>query len=496
MLLNLLTNVLLVLLAIFVVFVLVMVRNHLHWKLKGIDFVTPYPVIGNLVRTCQGKESLGEYARRMYNECKGRYLGLYFFDNPVLLIKDLEIAKDILVKNSHVFPHRNFANDVPSDPIGTCNLFFLHAPASVTVRKKLTPCFTTGKIRSLFLTTQKNCQQLLQYMEKKRETSDVIDTEEMFVKFVINSVIESFLGVDAEAFTNEDSPFLQFFKENAAGYDLRGDIVRVLSIVSPDLVQLLNLHVLPKSTIRFVVNFYEKISKERIENKISRPDLIEMIMEAIADENLKNVDKNKWLGQISGTLFAAYETSTISLTFLIYELAKHQEIQEKARKEAFEALQKDGEFNYDNVKTLEYLEKVFFEATRKYPALPFLDRQSVMKYLIPGTDIVLDKKTSVIIPTLGIHYDPKIYPDPEKFDPERFSKENEQYMQNCSFLSFGDGFRSCIGRRYAIANAKIVTASILTTYRVELCKDTSLSVDPKHFLLQFNSAVNLKYTKL
>lgn len=74
-----------------------------------------------------------------------------------------------------------------------------------------------------------------------------------------------------------------------------------------------------------------------------------------------------------------------------------------------------------------------------------LDRTCKNDYKIPGCDLVLPKGTHVNISVLGMHHDPDYYPDPEKFDPERFSEENKRDRPQFTYLPFGDGPRICIG---------------------------------------------------
>jgi len=67
-------------------------------------------------------------------------------------------------------------------------------------------------------------------------------------------------------------------------------------------------------------------------------------------------------------------------------------------------------------------------------------------YKDPNSDLVLEKGTPIYISMLGLHYDPEYFPDPEKFDPERFTEENKRNRPSCIYLPFGDGPRTCIGK--------------------------------------------------
>ena len=84
--------------------------------------------------------------------------------------------------------------------------------------------------------------------------------------------------------------------------------------------------------------------------------------------------------------------------------------------------------------------------------------------------IKIPKGASVMIPAYSIHRDPALYPDPEKFDPERFAKEKSRNPY--SFLPFGHGPHNCIGLRFAMIEIKLVLARILKKYRFEVASDT------------------------
>lgn len=89
---------------------------------------------------------------------------------------------------------------------------------------------------------------------------------------------------------------------------------------------------------------------------------------------------------------------------------------------------------------------LLLETLRIYPAIPSLNRQCTKDYHIPDTDVVIEKGTKVLISILGLHHDPEYFPEPEKFDPDRFSDENKHNIRPFTYLPFGDGPRNCIGR--------------------------------------------------
>lgn len=80
-----------------------------------------------------------------------------------------------------------------------------------------------------------------------------------------------------------------------------------------------------------------------------------------------------------------------------------------------------------------------------HPPVPFVNRECTKDYRLPNSDVVLKKGTKVMISNLGIQNDPEYYPNPDIFDPDRFSAENKQTRPSSTYLPFGDGPRNCIG---------------------------------------------------
>lgn len=86
------------------------------------------------------------------------------------------------------------------------------------------------------------------------------------------------------------------------------------------------------------------------------------------------------------------------------------------------------------------------ETLRKYPPLPVLHRKCTKECTIDEADLTIKREEQTIISSLALHYDPEYFPDPEKFDPERFSEANKANIKPFTYLPFGDGPRNCIGK--------------------------------------------------
>lgn len=100
---------------------------------------------------------------------------------------------------------------------------------------------------------------------------------------------------------------------------------------------------------------------------------------------------------------------------------------------------------------------IFSETHRKYTIITALLRGATQNYDVPGESLLIEKGQKILIPIYSIHHDPKYYPNPDTFDPERFTAEEKSKRPNGTFLPFGDGPRHCIGTYINIPDTSIRT---------------------------------------
>jgi cytochrome P450 len=168
--------------------------------------------------------------------------------------------------------------------------------------------------------------------------------------------------------------------------------------------------------------------------------------------------------EVNTFVFAGHDTVGISIAFTLFCLGHHPEVQERVAREIEHVMSETGEYEVtaDQVKKLKYLEAVIKESLRLFPPGPSFGRKikedvSLNGYHVPaGTDVWLNVK--------AIHMDPAIFPDPQKFDPERFM--NESSIPAFAFAAFSLGPRNCIGSRFAMIEEKILLAHVLRKFQI------------------------------
>ncbi|XP_077259204.1 cytochrome P450 6k1-like [Temnothorax americanus] len=189
---------------------------------------------------------------------------------------------------------------------------------------------------------------------------------------------------------------------------------------------------------RRITSFYTKIFRENVEyrqaHKVIKHDFMNLLIQ-LMEKGYVGDDKK------TTDVTSGFETSTATATFALYELAHHQD---KVYKEIDETLTKH-DLTYDAMNKMPYLTKVINETLRKYPPLSMLNHICTKVINLPTTNIYLLKETSIFIPILGLHRDPSIYPNPDKFDPERFNADEKARRHPYAYLPFGEGPRICIG---------------------------------------------------
>ncbi|GJQ77924.1 Cyp6a9 [Trypoxylus dichotomus] len=472
-----------------------------YWTRRGVPsepmdiiFVTPQPKerkAGFLVMQDQ------------YNAHKKmghKYFGTFTAHKPVLQVIDPDMVRNVLAKDFAHFMDRGMYYDEKHDPISG-QLFNLEGQRWKNLRAKLSPTFTSGKMKMMFQTLVDCGMPMMDRLELQYDRKDAIDIKEILACFTTDVIGSCAFGLECNSFDSEtkDSPF------RAAGKNFFGmnrlRLIRIILIrYFPDFCKMIGLPMFEKSLTNFYFNVVKDTVKYREENGISRNDFMHLLVEL---KNNKSMLGGLTVGEIAAQallfFLAGFETSSTLMHFCFYELTQHPDIQEKLREEILQNLKENnGELTYDGAMGMKYLGQVLEETLRKYPPVPTLLRKCVIDYKLPGSDFTLEAGTKVEIPVYALQRDPEYYPEPDKFDPERFSDENNAKRHPYVHIPFGEGPRICIGLRFGMMQSRVGLALILSKYRVKLHSKTvtPIGVSPTAFLMASKNKVWLELEKL
>ncbi|XP_050542512.1 cytochrome P450 4V2-like [Daktulosphaira vitifoliae] len=179
----------------------------------------------------------------------------------------------------------------------------------------------------------------------------------------------------------------------------------------------------------------------------------------------KNFQNKEIRDNCINAMFAGHDTTNTTISCAIFMLAHNQDAQKQVFEELtaiFSSENSDRQPTYEDLNKMEYLERVIKETLRLFPPLPVLGRK-VSKEIKLG-NYLIPKGTTITVFPYVVHSNPKLYPDPEKFNPDNFLPEVCLKRHPYAFLSFGGGLRVCAGLKYSIINMKTVLSTLIRSY--------------------------------
>ncbi|KAK2918782.1 cytochrome P450 4V8 [Channa argus] len=234
-------------------------------------------------------------------------------------------------------------------------------------------------------------------------------------------------------------------------------------------------------TLKILHSFTESVISERAENiscndSDSDSDQGTRKRRAFLDMLLKTTDEegNRMSNQdiqeeVDTFMFRGHDTTAASMNWALHLLGSHPEAHSKVQQELQEVFgTSDRPSNTEDLKKLKYLDCVIKEALRLFPSVPFFARSLGEDCHINGYKV--PKGANAIIITYALHRDPRYFPEPEEFRPERFLPENSVGRPPYAYIPFSAGLRNCIGQRFALMEEKVILSSILRNFNVEACQ--------------------------
>ncbi|GFT45369.1 cytochrome P450 3A41 [Nephila pilipes] len=398
----------------------------------------------------------------------GNVFGYFLGEVPYIVVKDLEMLKQIMIKDFHLFADRpEMVIDV--SPLNK-TVIGLKGKRWKEVRNLLTPTFSSGKIKMMTNIVDKKVDVTLNEVSKKAENNEIFDIYQLVQGLTLDVISDCALAMKTHCQENQQDIFLvavrdffRFASNRAIDYAIMFPFVAAI-------MSFMNNYMISGQMTNLIVGSVKSAIEVRKKNpEIKSMDLLQLMLDnRESDPNVSSgLTDEEIIANAYVFLLAGYETTATALAFTFYLLIKHPDIQERLYTEI-----KDVEdSNYNTIQSIQYLDQVFSESLRYYPPITgFISRSCAEDHQVGSYTI--PKGASVLAPVWDIHHDPKYWPDPWKFDPDRFSSENKTSLNSMAYMPFGIGRRNCIGARFAQLEAKLTIFRLVKEFKFEMCEKT------------------------
>ncbi|XP_058462594.1 probable cytochrome P450 9f2 [Malaya genurostris] len=475
-------------------------KKYQYFLSKPIPCVKPTFLLGSSGATVFRRRGIVSQLIKLYNAYpESKVTGAYDFTTPVFLIRDPDFVKKICVKEFDFF-----TDHTPIMPIDKADkendrksftqnsLFLLRGQKWRDMRATLSPAFTGSKMRHMFDLVAKCGQSMSNFFteELKRENSMEYEMKDIFSRLCTDMIGTVAFGYEMDSLANRNN---EFYLQATQMINPRSIVLMfkfLLMFTLPSFMEKLGVDFISSSLLKYFKGIILDNFKQREMRGIVRNDMIHMLMEIrqgiqTQESTVKeSIHFRKWtdkelIAQCLLFFMAGYETVSTCLSFLTYELAVNSEVQKRLYEEIQNTEQSlnGTPLTYEILQNMPYMDMVVSEGLRMWPPQLISERHCTKDYHYDdgsGTQFIIEKGRTVMIPIIAIHRDPKYYPNPDKFDPERFGEANQSKLVSGTYLPFSLGPRNCIGSRLAVMEVKSTIYYLLKNFSLNPSERTQI----------------------
>ncbi|XP_031327488.1 probable cytochrome P450 6a23 isoform X2 [Photinus pyralis] len=456
-------------------------RANEYWQRKNVYAWKPTLVFGNAMDIMLQKKPLGVQIKEYYDDLKAQrksFGGYYFLTQPVLVVSDLDLIKRVMVTDFEHFTDRPLHIDEEENPL-TGYLPALKGERWKALRMKLSPAFTLLKSKMMLETLPETyADTLMELIDRETRIHGVINVHEIIGKLNMDIIASCAFGFECNSLKEGNAELknhlLNFFHDQS----LRGSIIHILSYVIPNIFKIIKLKTCNAKMMDYFTKLVTEIIAIREKDEIVRNDFMHILLQ---------------IDEVSKPDMASESTDGLSLKELVAQCfvfllgGLEAPSTDKAREEIRSVLKKyKGKISHDALSEMTFIDQCIYETFRMYPPVMIHGRACTKEYVVPGSRVVIEKGTTVFIPTYGLHMDPDYFPNPEVFDPERYSNKISD-----AWMPMGCGPRICIAYRFGLLQVKYALVTLLRHYKFALHSSTKtpMTFDCKNFLLYPSSPI-------
>ncbi len=365
-----------------------------------------------------------------------------------------------------------------------------------THRKIITPTFHFSILESFCEIFSEKSKILVNQLSHHADSDIPINIHQYVTRAALDIISEAAMGIQIDSQTQHENEYVD------AVYEISELIIHrflrpylALDIIYRNTTSGKKfkkcLDILHKMTTDVISNrkAVRQENKRKGATPEKRPAFLDLLLDANEQQNILSDDDIRQ--EVDTFMFAGHDTTAAGISWTLYVLGLYPDVQQQV----FEEL--DRIFNgsdrtavLEDLNAMKYLERVIKETMRIYPSVPFIGR--ILSEDVQLDEYTLPKGTMVTLGIYFLHRDPRFFPDPEKFDPDRFLPENTVSRHPYAYLPFSAGPRNCVGQKFAMYEEKSVLSSIIRNYKITSVEKRDEIDLMAELILRTHNGINVK----
>lgn len=268
-----------------------------YWKRRGVKYVSPSFPFGNFGKTFTKKISIGELLQEFYRSVNEPFFGLYSMFNPTLVVCDPQLIRSVLVKDFQHFSDRGFYMDEERDPL-TGNMFSLGGEKWKQWRVKLSPAFTSGKLKAMFPSIVECGDPLEAHIVKLAEKKSSVEVRELLAGFTTNNIASTAFGLKIDCLADPNTPFRKYGKKYFS-LDIKNGFRIMAQTVCPSLLKLLRMKAMDQDVEDFFIDSVMQTLLYREKNNVTRPDFFQLLVQLRNTGFINKDEAHSWETKIT-----------------------------------------------------------------------------------------------------------------------------------------------------------------------------------------------------
>lgn len=416
---------------------------------------------------------MGSILRDIYRDFEGKsYVGIYQFMSPVLLVRDPDLVKDVLVQNFISFQANATTMPAGKEEVYGDNPFFADADRWKDLRTKVSQLLTPMRVRQSLSDMAESSRCLADFLEATGPNTS-LNGMQLAKRLTAHTSARVLFGIESHS--------LEVASEPGMFYDMGHKIfnngflttLRFIAFFNfPSLLKVLGYKMVSDDIMQFFSKLISDSVEYRSKENISRDDFVQYVAKQVmVNGKIDEAQLRRSTARVINTYVETFETTSLVIATALLMLATNPIKQDKLREELRDKLSHGQLLQEDTIASLTYLEQVIKETLRRFPVVDTLRRKCTKNTTLRDPSdsskaVSLRPGDLVYVPVDAIHHDPALYSHPDEFRPEHFSEEEVARRPKFAFMGFGDGPRHCPGMRFAMQQMKILLATLMLRFQV------------------------------